>query len=148
MSSTCWYTRIVSVGSVWPSRYIARRGGTPTSARIEANVRRSVCGVMWPIQRLFPLGQQLVRPLTRGREQPRPDIVRVLAGSVARRESGPAVRLALGPRGEEDLMQARDQRHGPLRGIGLDAGHEDPAGGEVDGGLLQMAEFRHSRAGQ
>jgi catechol 2,3-dioxygenase-like lactoylglutathione lyase family enzyme len=28
----------VSVGSVWPSRYIARRGGTLQAARIDANV--------------------------------------------------------------------------------------------------------------
>jgi hypothetical protein len=36
----------VSVGSVWPMRYSARRGGTSQTARIDANVRRSVCGVM------------------------------------------------------------------------------------------------------
>jgi hypothetical protein len=30
-------------------RYIARRGGTSQTARIDANVRRSVCGVMWAI---------------------------------------------------------------------------------------------------
>jgi hypothetical protein len=45
-------------------------------------------------------------------------------------------------------MQARHHRHGPLRGIGLDAGHEDPADGEVDGGLFQATEFRNPRPGQ
>jgi len=37
----------VTFASVWPIRYIARRGGTLQAARIDANVRRSVCGVMW-----------------------------------------------------------------------------------------------------
>ena len=45
VSNTCWYTRMVSIGFVCPSRYIVRRGLTPTSASSEANVRRSVCGV-------------------------------------------------------------------------------------------------------
>jgi hypothetical protein len=58
----------VSVGSVWPSRYIARLGGTPTSARIDANVRRSVCGVIRESWRTF-----LTSPRT-GRRLPTKDI--------------------------------------------------------------------------
>ena len=39
----------VSVGSVWPMRYIARRHETSQTARVDANVRRRVCGVIWAI---------------------------------------------------------------------------------------------------
>ena len=49
-SSTWWYTANVSDGSVCPIRYTARLGGRSQTARIEANVRRSECGVTWPIR--------------------------------------------------------------------------------------------------
>jgi hypothetical protein len=64
---------------VWPNRYIARLGGTPTSARIDANVRRSVCGVMWPIRTAVAVDPP--RRHARRRQGDHPELVRELESS-------------------------------------------------------------------
>ena len=67
-------------------RYIARRGGTSRTARIDAHVRRNVCGVMCAIWHLTLGFEQRVGPLTDRREDPRADVVGVLSRAVAGRE--------------------------------------------------------------
>src|SRR5215218_3189908 len=83
--------RIVRVGLVWPLRYIARLGGAPTSASSEAtSCPRCVAEVTdLPVAALV---KEFVRPLPETGQDPRAQVIGVLACSSASRESRRPIR--------------------------------------------------------
>jgi hypothetical protein len=76
MSRTCWYTRVVNVGSVCPRRYIARLGETPTSA---SRTRTSYAGYAASGERSFAHPASL-RPRDQLLERHRPQAVQKSGG--------------------------------------------------------------------
>ena len=161
MSSTCWYTDSVSLGSVCPSRYMARRGLTSHSARIDAKVRRSVCGVTCGIGVCPRARSSSCATATAGSRTRCATLLAVCGVPALVRNAARSAVSALVPelcaRVDEDLAQRGHRWDGALAGVRLRLRalvlvvarrDDDPPGGEVDAVLEEATQLADTRAGE
>jgi hypothetical protein len=108
------------LASVWPRRYIARRGATPTSGRIEAT-----CGGGCEVSGLAL--ERFIRARTRVLDDVLADVLRRLAVALTCEEEWAVRPGRFGEIAEEHDPERRDERYDALAPIGLDPRRREAA---------------------